>query len=64
MIPARTANGSPAYGQYKPSESGSGYDPWALQVLEVSGGRIVELTFFLDTDSVFPLFGLPPRLDA
>jgi RNA polymerase sigma-70 factor (ECF subfamily) len=33
-------------------------------VLEVSDGRIVELTFFLDTDRVFPLFGLPPRLDA
>ena len=26
-------------------------------------GRIVELTFFLDTERVFPLFGLPPRLD-
>ena len=54
----------PAFGQYKPSESGEGYDPWALQVLEVEDGRIVELTFFLDTDTLFPLFGLPPRLDA
>ena len=45
-------------------KSGSGFDPWALQVLEVSDGRIVELTFFLDTDHVFPLFGLPPRPDA
>jgi RNA polymerase sigma-70 factor, ECF subfamily len=64
VIPTMTANGSPAFGQYKPSESGSGYEPWALQVLELSGGRIAELTFFLDTDRVFPLFGLPPRLDA
>jgi len=63
MLPAGFANGSPAFGQYKPSESGSGYDPWALQVVELSEGRIVELTFFLDTDSLFPLFGLPPRLD-
>ncbi|MGZ4281406.1 MAG: sigma-70 family RNA polymerase sigma factor, partial [Gaiellaceae bacterium] len=63
MLPAPFANGSPAYGQYKPSESGSGYDPWALQVLELSGGRIVELTFFLDTERLFPLFGLPPRLE-
>jgi RNA polymerase sigma-70 factor, ECF subfamily len=62
MLPTTTANGSPAFGQYKPSESGDGYDPWALQVLELSGGRIVELTFFLDTKRVFPLFGLPPRL--
>ena len=64
VIPTVTANGSPAFGQYKPSESGSGHEPWALQVLELSGDRIVELTFFLDTDRVFPLFGLPPRLDA
>src|SRR5207248_4598931 len=37
VIPAAAwANGSPAFGQYKPSESGDGYDPWALQVLELS----------------------------
>jgi len=64
VIPAGAANGSPAFGQYKPSESGSGYDPWALQVVEVANGRIAELTFFLDTGRVFPLFGLPPRLDS
>jgi RNA polymerase sigma-70 factor (ECF subfamily) len=64
VVPTVTANGSPAFGQYKPSETGDGYEPWALQVLEVSDGRIVELTFFLDTDTVFPLFGLPARLDA
>ena len=64
VIPTMTANGSPAFGQYKPSETGEGYDPWALQVLEISDGRIVEFTFFLDTDTVFPLFGLPPRLAA
>ena len=62
IVPAPAANGSPAFGQYKPSETGSGFDPWALQVLEVEDGSIVELTFFLDTDHVFPLFGLPPRL--
>jgi RNA polymerase sigma-70 factor (ECF subfamily) len=64
VIPTVAANGSPAFGQYKPSESGSGYDPWALQVLEVADGKIVELTFFLDTETLFPLFGLPARLDA
>ena len=63
VLPAGTANGSPAFGQYKPSADG-GYEPWALQVLELAGGRIVELTFFLDTARLFPLFGLPPRLDA
>jgi RNA polymerase sigma-70 factor (ECF subfamily) len=64
VLPAATANGAPAFGQYKPSDAGDGYDPWALQVLEISGGRIVELTFFLDTDRIFPLFGLPARLTA
>jgi RNA polymerase sigma-70 factor (ECF subfamily) len=64
VIPTVAANGSPAFGQYKPSAAGDGYEPWALQVLEVSDGRIVEFTFFLDTDTLFPLFGLPARLDA
>ena len=63
VIPAPSANGLPAFGQYKPSPDG-GYEPWALQVLRLEGGRIVEFTFFLDTDTLFPLFGLPPRLDA
>jgi RNA polymerase sigma-70 factor, ECF subfamily len=64
VIPTVSANGSPAFGQYKPSDTGSGYDPWALQVLEVEDGRIVELTFFLDTETLFPLFGLPARVDS
>jgi RNA polymerase sigma-70 factor (ECF subfamily) len=63
MIPTTSANGSPAFGQYKPSEAG-GYEPWALQVLEVADAGIAELTFFLDTDALFPLFGLPPRLES
>ncbi len=62
MIPVESANGSPAFGQYKPSPDG-GHEPWALQVLEVEDGRIVELTFFLDTETLFPLFGLPLSLD-
>ena len=64
VIPTVDANGSPAFGQYKPSADGDGYDPWALQVVELSGGRIGQLTFFLDTATLFPLFGLPDRLDA
>ena len=61
VVPAPSANGSPTFGQYKPSEDG-GYEPWALQVVEVVDGGIAELTFFLDTGKLFPLFGLPPRL--
>jgi RNA polymerase sigma-70 factor (ECF subfamily) len=63
VIPVGAANGTAAFGQYKPSESGSGREPWALQVIEIRDGRIGELTFFLDTERLFPLFGLPPRLD-
>jgi RNA polymerase sigma-70 factor (ECF subfamily) len=62
VIPTMAANGSPAFGQYRPSPAG-GHDPWALQVLEIANGRIVEFTFFLDTDRLFPLFGLPARLE-
>jgi len=61
VIPTVTANGSPAFGQYKPEPDG-GYSPWALQVLELRDGGIAELTFFLDTGRLFPLFGLPDRL--
>ena len=32
VIPVQSANGAPAFGQYKPAESGEGYEPWALQV--------------------------------
>lgn len=56
------ANGRPAFGQYRPSGPGGRHEPWALQVLEISDERIVGFTFFLDTDRVFPLFGLPARL--
>jgi RNA polymerase sigma-70 factor, ECF subfamily len=58
------ANGTIAFGQYKPSASGGGHEPWSLQVLEVSNGRISGITFFLDTERLFPMFGLPGRLDA
>jgi RNA polymerase sigma-70 factor, ECF subfamily len=60
---ATAANGAPAFGQYKPSPGG-GYEPWALQVLEVSPGGIAGITFFLETARFFPLFGLPPRLEG
>jgi RNA polymerase sigma-70 factor (ECF subfamily) len=63
VTPTIAANGSPAFGQYKPSDGG-GYEPWALQVLEIEDGKIVELTFFLDTERVFPLFGLPLQFEG
>jgi RNA polymerase sigma-70 factor, ECF subfamily len=62
LVPT-VANGLPAFGQYRPSPDG-GWEPWALQVIEISDGRISGANFFLDTASLFPLFGLPPRLEG
>jgi len=58
-----SASGSPAFAQYKPAPGG-GWDPWSLQVLELDGDRIAGITFFLDTERFFPLFGLPAHLPA
>ncbi|MGA3354659.1 MAG: sigma-70 family RNA polymerase sigma factor [Acidimicrobiales bacterium] len=61
-----SANGCPGFAQYKPDPAG-GYAPWALQVLEISSGRIAELSFFLaflDPERLFAEFGLPLHLDA
>jgi RNA polymerase sigma-70 factor (ECF subfamily) len=62
LIPT-VANGSPAFAQYKPSPEG-GYEPWSLHVLELSNGQITGICFFLDTGRLFPLFGLPARLEG
>jgi RNA polymerase sigma-70 factor (ECF subfamily) len=61
-----SANGCAAFGQYRPDPAG-GHAPWALQVLEISAGRITGMTFFLaflDPERLFPEFGLPLHLDA
>jgi RNA polymerase sigma-70 factor (ECF subfamily) len=62
LIPVQ-ANGSPAFGQYKPDPDG-GLEPWSLQVLEVGKDQISGICFFLDTAHLFPLFGLPAHLDG
>jgi RNA polymerase sigma-70 factor (ECF subfamily) len=59
VVAVQSANGAPAFGQYRPNPGGEGYEPWALQVLEIEDGKIVELTFFLDVETHFPRFGLP-----
>jgi RNA polymerase sigma-70 factor, ECF subfamily len=61
LVPVGLVNGMPAWAQYKPAADG-GREPWSLIVPEVSDGRIVELTFFLDTQRLFPLFGLPDHV--
>ncbi|ATB28655.1 sigma-70 family RNA polymerase sigma factor [Melittangium boletus] len=61
LVPT-AACGSPAFGQYRPGGPGGGHLPWALIVLEFSGERISAMNFFLDTEALFPRFGLPARL--
>jgi RNA polymerase sigma-70 factor (ECF subfamily) len=55
-----SANGGPAVGIYHPAPDG--YEPWAIVVLETSGGRIGGLHHFLYPE-LFAEFGLPPRLE-
>ncbi|AUX39710.1 DNA-directed RNA polymerase sigma-70 factor [Sorangium cellulosum] len=62
LIPT-AACGSPAFGQYRPAPEG-GHRAWALIVLELSGDRVATMTSFLDTETLFPLFGLPSELPA
>jgi RNA polymerase sigma-70 factor (ECF subfamily) len=59
---ATAGNGSAAFGQYRVDPRG-GHEPWALQIIEMSGDRIVGFHNFLDP-KLFPAFGLPTHLDA
>lgn len=56
-------NGTPGFAHYKPDPEKGGFAPWAVQVIEISEGRIAGFHCFLDTPRWFPLFGLPPHLD-
>jgi len=58
------ANGVPAFAQYRCSGPNGEFEPWALQILDISDGRIVAINSFLDTERMFPLFGVPATLPA
>jgi RNA polymerase sigma-70 factor, ECF subfamily len=51
------ANDMPGFGHYKLEPDGV-YRPWAIQVLEISGGRVAHIHHFLDTN-LLARFGLP-----
>jgi RNA polymerase sigma-70 factor (ECF subfamily) len=58
-----SANGCPAFGAYRPSPEGPDvHEPFSLQVLEISEGRIAAIHNFLYPE-LFPAFGLPTRLE-
>ena len=55
-------NGTAGFGNYHFVRPGL-WEPWAIQVIEVAGGRIIGHHNFLYPEQ-FPEFGLPPRLEA
>ncbi|WP_330459465.1 sigma-70 family RNA polymerase sigma factor [Streptomyces sp. NBC_00820] len=57
-------NGLPGFAHYKPDPEKGGLSPWSIQALEISDGRLTGFHFFLDTQRLFPLFGLPLHLDG
>ena len=63
-VMATEANGSPAVAQWRPVPTAVGSRPWALHVLEVSGGRVAHISSFLNLDNeLFAALGLPVALD-
>jgi len=59
------ANGSPAFGQYKPDPETGFLKPWAIMVLDISGDRVTGIHSFLEISPgkpEFPAFGLPAEL--
>ncbi|WP_055568661.1 MULTISPECIES: sigma-70 family RNA polymerase sigma factor [Streptomyces] len=62
LVPVNV-NGTPGFAHYKPDPDNGGFAPWAIQVIEISEGRITGFHCFLDTPRWFPLFGMPLHLD-
>jgi RNA polymerase sigma-70 factor (ECF subfamily) len=62
LVPV-AVNGGTGFATYKPD--GDGFTPWSIQTFELdAAGRIAGWHHFLGLDpALFPLFGLPPRLD-
>ena len=61
LVPVR-ANGVLGWGQYKPDPEHGGFAPVGAAGARGDGGKISRMTFFLDTERLFPLFGLQDRI--
>jgi hypothetical protein len=55
------ANGQPAFGQYRWDDAQRRLQAYAITVLTLDGGRIQEITAFLEAEP-FARFGLPAEL--
>jgi RNA polymerase sigma-70 factor, ECF subfamily len=63
LVPVE-ASGSVAFAQYHAGGPGGSFLPWGIVILESEDGRIAAWNTFLDTETLFPKFGLPPSLPA
>jgi RNA polymerase sigma-70 factor, ECF subfamily len=61
LVPVK-ASGAPAFAHYHGTPDGK-WQAWAIIVLDLAGDRIREWNAFLDTATLFPLFGQPLVLD-
>lgn len=60
LLPVDVCGGR-GFAQYRPRPEG-GHQAWALIVLQGEGSQLKEMTYFLDTASIFPRFALPQTL--
>jgi RNA polymerase sigma-70 factor (ECF subfamily) len=58
LVPT-SANGVPAFGYYRWSTDASGWDRFAIQLIDTDADRITAITNFVD-GRLFDAFGLPP----
>ena len=61
LVPVE-ACGSPAFAQYRRDVEPGTYKAWGLIIPELAGDRIAHWNSFLDTETLFPMFGLPLRI--
>jgi RNA polymerase sigma-70 factor (ECF subfamily) len=61
LVPIQ-ASGSPAFAHYHAGPTPGTYTAWAVIVLELAGDRIAAWSSFLDTETLFPKFGLPLQI--
>ena len=58
LVPVQANGGAVAFAQWRDG----GAKPWAIILLDVDGDRIVNMTSYLDVETLFPRFGVPLQL--
>ena len=59
-----SAGGQPGVAWYIFDEERGAYFPAAIEVLELEGDRVKEITAFADAEALFPRFGLPAQMQV